>query len=78
MHCFSFIFVAFTEAIVRRILIINNVMKVSGDLLPKAGLIILVKLDLGLALIKKSECESLMIPAFILLNITSAVWVHGA
>ena len=78
MHSFSFIFVAFTEAIVRRILIINNVMKVSRDHLPKAGLIILVKLDLGLALIKKSECESLMILAFILLNITSAVWVHWA
>ena len=31
MHSFSFIFVAFTEVIVRRILIINNAMKVSGD-----------------------------------------------
>ena len=36
------------------------------------------KLDLGLALIRKSECESLMIPAFILLNITPAVWTLGA
>ena len=82
MHCFSVFFVAFTEVIVRRILIINNAMKVSskslsGGLLPP-DVPTVDKLDFGLALIRKSECESLMIPAFILLNITPAVWTLGA
>lgn len=82
MHCFSVFFVAFTEVIVRRILIINNAMKVSskslsGGLLPP-DVPTVDKLDLGLVLIRKSECESLMIPAFILLNITPAVWTLGA